>query len=229
MKKSAQGSNRGSKMVNTRNYLVRKINDGGRLVEGRAADDKRLPMSPLTYEEFIEGEKILNECLKKKQEALKEEPQQKFSRVARLPGNPFHKGYTYFTELRKKKIEEGMSPDICVICGENMDRNSGSEYPYCQDCGRLLMQGKLRSRNNTLGYLHWNQPCVVCHKRLADLNMKGMCRVCDRLGERHNTRDPDKIREIRRAQLKKLIQIGQQLPNGPTKDRPFYWGKSNWK
>lgn len=230
MKKSTQGSNRGSKMVNTRNYLVRRINDGGRLVEGRSADDRRLPVSPLTYEEFIEGEKILKECLEKKEQMLQDDPEQKVSRIARLPSNPFHEGYMYFLKLWEKKIAEGsMSPETCVICGEKMDRNSGSEYPYCQDCGRLLMQGKVRSRNNTLGYLHWNQICIVCHQRKAHLNMKGMCRVCYRLGERHNTRDPEEIRKIRRDQLKKLIQIGQQLPSGPTKDETFFWGHSNWE
>lgn len=223
---------RGVYMRKTKNYMVRNIDKDGRLVEGRKADDMRLPLSPLTYEEYIKCRDMITASFKKKEELLQEaknDASVKLVRLAQQPGNPFYDVFVYLSELRKKKIETGMDADTCVICGETMHRSKKSEYPYCQACARTMMvTGEVRGRNNTLGYLHWQQPCVVCHKRLADLNMKGMCRVCYRLGERHHTRDPEEVRKIRREQLKKEIQEGKRIPSGNQHNSNFFWGKSNW-
>lgn len=222
---------RGHYMVKTRNFLVRKIDSSGKLMESRSDDDLRLPISLLTYEEFIQGQKIISECSKKKEQMLKENPSIKFPRTARCKGNPYHDAFVYFTEIRKKKIEEGIaSPNVCIICGEDMNRTKDSAYPYCTDCARTMMNyGELRGRNNTSGYLHWNQLCVVCHRRQAHLYMKGMCRACYRLGERHNTRDPEKIRELRREQTKKQIYKGLAIPSGKSQSKPIFWGEAEWK
>lgn len=216
---------RGINMVNTRNYLIRKIDDGGRLVEDRATDDMRLPMSPLTYEEFKEGKKLLEECTRQKDELAKKSAEKSAPRYSRQPGHPYHPMFVHFSKLREIKLKEGLGENECIICGEEMNREG---YPYCAVCGRMLLQNKLRGRDNTLGYLNWNRNCVVCHHRKADLNMKGMCRACYRLGERYGTHDPKDVRKLRRERLKRTIQKGELIPNGKSGGIGIGWESKKW-
>ena len=230
-KEKAPKMKRGERMVTTRNYQAR--NNTGideQLVKNRPADDLRLPMSELTYEEYLKAKEILDKCTALKEKMIAEGTYEAAHRLARIPGNPYYEIYCYLVGLKQEKIENGADPNVCVICGEDMKRSAKSKYPYCQDCARILLQGKLRGQDNTLGYLHWNKLCVVCHQRPADLNMRGMCRVCYRLGERHNTHDPKDVREIRRERLKKTIQEGEPIVKKAASAavREITWTHKQW-
>ena len=223
---------RGERMVKTRNYKARtSIVLNEQEAKNQPADDLRLPMSEMTYKEFLEARRILDKCTALKKKMIAEGTYTSAHRLARIPGNPYYEIYSYLVGLKEAKVANGADPNRCVICGEDMQRSEKSTYPYCQDCARILSQGKLRGRNNTLGYLHWNKMCVVCHQRPADLNMRGMCRVCYRLGERHNTHDPKDVLEIRRARLKQTIQEGEPIVGGSASKsslRKIIWNHKQW-
>lgn len=233
-KRRVPQANKGESMKRKRNYHARKNEKlDGQTILSRPADDLRLPMSELTYEEFLKTQEILAKCTALKEKMIADGTFESAHRLARIPSNPYHEVYCYLVALKQEKVENGADPDTCVICGEYMHRSAKSTYPYCQNCARILLQGTLRGQNNTSGYLHWNKLCVVCHQRQADPNMRGMCRICYRLGERHNTHDPKDVREIRRNRLKKAIQEGEPIVKKPAEatavvSREITWTHKQW-
>ncbi len=220
-----------NEMVNASapDYLVRQIKTSG-IDSKYAEDDLRMPTSPLTREEFDEGKRLVDKCYQEKLQAAASG--KKVPRLARREGNPFHEIYVYFQGLYEKKVQEkSMDSNTCVICGEALtdEKNKHTQYPYCLDCGRLMTcYGKLRGRDNASGYKHWNRVCVVCHLRPAHKNMRGMCRICYRLGERHNTHDPKDVIEIRRNRIKKSISTGTQISGQRGKNTMMKWVAKDW-
>lgn len=174
----------------------------------RAGDDLRLPDSLLTAEEHRELRETLRQCAAAKQNGAERAPGNTLLADGR---HPYYPVYKKLAEIAKRHTDAG-EPERCPLCGRPLTEENRSVVRYhsciCNACKlKICLQNRLPGLDNTRGYKHWRQMCVVCKAKRASPNRAGMCAACYGLSERYHTKD---VREL--VKLRLAINSGGNVP-----------------
>lgn len=180
----------------------------------RRVDDYRPLCSPLTYEQYKEAERVLEECKKDMQGA---EPVGK--RIySNDPKFPYYRLFKYFQDTADGMEKDGMNSSCCIVCGEPKDRTNINCDPFCFNCYRKLRKGVLPSIDNMRNGARIAKPCRICGVKPAQVSMNGVCKTCYRRGDL-----------IKDHSIETLTRLYQERVNRYKKPKTITLKPKNWE